>query len=926
MKKKRNTKSKNSVLGFFLTLIFLLSCAGGAVWSVKKFYESLNMSLTKLNEKPVATITFKYRTAQRKFEERMIWDRLRQHSPVYDGDTIRTAPGSEATIYFEDGNIMDLGENTMAQVFFRDGKLEMNVSGGSFVVNSEGAQNGAVVKTGTSTVIVSAGSSIGGSVSNEGGTSVKVASGKVVFTDESGLTRAIEEGQAIALDSSGDEQIIPIITVYSPAPNAKILAFGGDRENVDFKWSVQNLGADDGLVLQLSRDKKFESVEKTIDLRGLEETSVAFGEGVSYWRIYPKKAGPNYCAASKLKVYSAPPPSLIAPESRSNYSYKSRLPEVRFSWTTNDVVTAFDLEVADNPQMENPVFKQRTSTPSSIVSTLGTGTWYWRVTPFYALNRIGLARPSETRAFTISQRRGLGAPELILPAANERINTALKDSIVFSWKNDPEAVGYEITIAQDARCYDAKITQKTRSNFFSIKPSEADMKKGTWYWRVTQFDADGDISEQSEVRKFKTDSVKFEQRALYPPDNFVTVDTSLADLRFTWKTNIPGDNKFQIARDKAFRNLVVDEINNEKFYQGARLSGGSYYWRISSASSPDQYSTEPRAFRVAAQLTAPVLTSPRRQQVLTIAGEGLTRFGWNRVQDADLYQFNLYKRNSPGEFIRSEMLRDTSFALDLSRYADGYYAWSVQAIAEQTAWTARRVSPKSEGSFRVAQLRKIKLEYPFNGATIDGIAAMSKPETVRWSCEQAVKKSEFTLSRNANGYSNPLVSIKNPGRAIKLPKLEPGVYYWTVRGTNTGGVNNSPDAAYSFTVGKVAALPKPIFTAPAANKRYGAAEIRASRRIDFVWQPVPNATSYSFVVRNERGQIVLSKTAAEPKHTIMDMAVLKNGRFSYSVQAIQNLPDGTFVRRSEAASGVFEIDLPAAGDIIINDTGVLYGR
>ena len=171
-----------------MTLIFLLSCAVGAVWSIKKFYENLNMSLTKLNEKPIATITFKYKTAQRKFEERMIWDRLRQHSPIYDGDTIRTATASEATIYFEDGNIMDLGENTMAQVFFHDGHVETSVSGGTFVVNSSGASNGALIKTAGSSVVVNAGSSVTANVSDSGGTKFNVASGEVVFTDENGST------------------------------------------------------------------------------------------------------------------------------------------------------------------------------------------------------------------------------------------------------------------------------------------------------------------------------------------------------------------------------------------------------------------------------------------------------------------------------------------------------------------------------------------------------------------------------------------------------------------------------------------------------------------------------------------------------------------------------------------------------------------
>ncbi len=909
-----------------MTLLFLLSCAAGAAWSIKKFYDSLNSSLTKMNEKPIATITFKHKTAQRKFMERMIWDRLRQHSPVYDGDTIRTAPESEATIYFEDGNIMDLGENTMAQVFFRDGHVETSVSGGSFVVNSSGSSNDVVVNSGTSSVVVSAGSAIGASVSEKDGTSFKVASGKVVFTDENGLSRAMEEGQAIALDSNGDEQIIPIITVYSPAPNAKILAFGSGKESVDFKWAVQNLGADDGLVLQTSRDKKFEEVERTIDLSGMTEVSVDFDEGVSHWRIYPKKAGPKYDAQSKLKVLPAPPPQLIAPESRSVYTYKSKLPDARFSWTGNDYVTAYDFEVADNPQMQNPVISQRTTTPSSIVSILGTGTWYWRVTPFYTLNKIGLGKPSETRAFTISQRQRLDPPELILPAANENINTALKDQIIFSWKNNPEAVGYEIKIAQDPQCYDAKIIEKPKSNFFTIKPSEYGMQTGTWYWRVTQYDADGDISDQSEIRKFVTGQVLFEQRALYPPDNFVTVDTSLAELRFTWKTNIPGDNKFQIARDKAFKNLVVDEVNNQKFCQGVDLPGGRYYWRISSATSPEQYSTEPRALRVAAQLANPKLIYPSQGQTLVLLGDSKTNFSWTPVADAGFYQFYCYANGKDDEPVFSGRVSSASQRLDLTNLPDGSYTWSVQAGIDESASAARRFSGKAQGEFKIAQLRKIRLEYPANGATIDGFNAFAYPDSLRWSCAQDLKQSVLTLSRNPNGYSNPILTVQNPTRFVKLPRLEPGAYYWTVRGTNAAGLNASPASARAFVVSAMAALGKPQLLSPPNNKIYGAEQIRASRKISFSWRPVPNATVFSFTLRNERGQVLVNKQLAETSYQIDDMAELKNGRFTYFVRAIQNLSDGTFVRRGEVNSQNFTINLPKAADIVIDETGVLYGN
>ena len=106
MKKKTRLSSarNNLTIPFYTALVV---CVLGAFFSSRQFYYNFFRSLTKLNEEPIATITFKYKTAQRKFLARVVWDRLRQNSPVYNGDTIHTSELSEATIWFKDGNVMD---------------------------------------------------------------------------------------------------------------------------------------------------------------------------------------------------------------------------------------------------------------------------------------------------------------------------------------------------------------------------------------------------------------------------------------------------------------------------------------------------------------------------------------------------------------------------------------------------------------------------------------------------------------------------------------------------------------------------------------------------------------------------------------------------------------------------------------------------
>ena len=159
MKKKIKSKSKNNFFIPFCLAIFV--CLAGAALNSFLFYNSFFRALTKMNETPIATITFKYKTAQRKFLDRVVWDRLRQNSPVYNGDTIHTANLSEATIWFSDGNIMELSENTMAQVFLSEDKsLKAELSDGFATIDSSLSEQGMTLASKGVEVAVQSGSAL----------------------------------------------------------------------------------------------------------------------------------------------------------------------------------------------------------------------------------------------------------------------------------------------------------------------------------------------------------------------------------------------------------------------------------------------------------------------------------------------------------------------------------------------------------------------------------------------------------------------------------------------------------------------------------------------------------------------------------------------------------------------------------------------
>ena len=174
MQTKRNIRSKAT------DVLFVLICLSGAVFSLWQFQNKLYQGLEKLNEQPIASITFKYRTAQRCFLDRVLWDRLRQNSPVYNGDSIRTASQSEAVVTFIDGTTLSLDENTLVQIFFNNDSITgtgASVSFDSGNISVQSSAFGVAVNSGNNTF----------RLVGDSGASVSAASGSdVVMQVDSG--------------------------------------------------------------------------------------------------------------------------------------------------------------------------------------------------------------------------------------------------------------------------------------------------------------------------------------------------------------------------------------------------------------------------------------------------------------------------------------------------------------------------------------------------------------------------------------------------------------------------------------------------------------------------------------------------------------------------------------------------------------------
>ncbi|MFI3257913.1 MAG: hypothetical protein R3Y36_06415, partial [Spirochaetales bacterium] len=434
MPKKKNIKSANNNLASDIAVTLL--CLAGFYLSLHFFYQAINQSLGKINETPIGTITFHYGTAQRKLSDRVLWDRVRQESPIYNGDIIRTAELSEATITFIDGNMMNLYDQTLAQVFLDiDGGASVDFSGGGISLDASSGTKGITLTSGNATVQLEGGSVLNAVASVSDGTSasavpfsLQVVAGSASVTATEGNVSAgsisLTEGNALILDENSQSFLPPSLTVLSPTVNAKYLKHSGSSLPIQFSWATANITQGDFITLETSRTADFSQIAEQISFTNVNNVTLDMSEGTWYWRIYNE--ADNYGTNGKLQILDAPPATAVVPANNAEYTYRTKNPSIRFVWTADEYVSSYLFEVANNPQMSNPVISQRSTQSSSIISSLAQGTWYWQVTSIYDAGAM-IQNPNETNvsavnSFSVVQQGDLLPSQLVLPAESGFLN------------------------------------------------------------------------------------------------------------------------------------------------------------------------------------------------------------------------------------------------------------------------------------------------------------------------------------------------------------------------------------------------------------------------------------------------------------------------------------------------------------------------
>jgi hypothetical protein len=844
---------------------------------------------------------------------------------VYEGDVIRTAELSEATITFEGGGSITLAENCLIQLNDDDEGLSVDINQGG--VSAGASDSPLTLVAGDLRITLDPGGMAQAGTEN-GELTLRVMEGTASLAGPDG-TAGVAAGETLALGDAGPRALREAAALF-PRPQARFLTPGSGTFAVPFRWNRINLDPEETTRLEVAEDRSFARIVFSGEFEG-DGAAAELPGGSYFWRVSPAKDQETAPNTLSFRIIPAPAPVLILPAEGYRYQYRTRKPSVRFQWTEIEEAAWYVLEAADNPGMVNPALSQEVRGSSFYSSALGPGTWHWRVRPVFPAAYEGAPGEALPSSFSIAQSGDLRVPELQLPQDRGMVNVAAgQGDVYFSWRAEAEAGSYRILISTNRDLSRPVADERPRDNFYVRRAGQNALGPGQYYWAVSQIDIEGNDSALSPVRSFIALEGDLIQRLVFPPEGYV-VDTSLLpNLRFTWKTNLPFQTRFQVSEDAGFASPVIDEAAGGEVFQGRSLSAGTWHWRILARGPGDTvFETPPRSFVTAPPIAAPLLMEPAHNGRVALWEEQPLAFSWRAPEGAEYYQFKLYHeadRNNP--VYENNLVEEASLSLIMDSYPEGNYRWTVQGLAAESLRNTRRTGLLSEGAFRSRKIRPVSLDYPADNAVFEGLRAYREPATLRWSSTDPVAASSFILSANADFSGQPAALINNPPPGIVLPRLRAGDYYWTVSAETSDGFDISAREPHRFRVLPIQPLPRAANRAPADGKVIGEAELRANRRILFSWDAVAGATGYLFVLENANtGSAVLRQgPMAETSLALENLTLLDQGTFVWRLEAVWAEPAGQIVQRGETGENRLTLDfgLPATPEL--RRPGTLYGR
>ncbi|EQA81662.1 hypothetical protein [Leptospira alstonii] len=406
----------------------------------------------------VGNITFKYRTAQRKLSDHMIWQDVEQNFPIFNQDSVRTDELSEAVVTLKSGTKFELDPRSMIVIHLREEEELLKLEEGSVKVQSDKPVNLISDKT---TLKSSNEPSLFRITREEasGENLVESVKGNLKWLGANGAEAKIKEGERARI---GNDTLSPIREEWKllePNDNHRIFPETAEAK-IGFRWKSDSpflVG-----LLEVSLNRSFAPLIFKKEFKG-ESTDANFPEGIYYWRLVSADKK-KVSEVRKFRILPNPPVALLFPLKNTTLEGSALQ---SFRWKPSALATGYILEISQSADFKSEL-RQLTVFKTSISIPLSGGKYHWRVKAFS--NLPGALSVSEARSFQVenldsvrnvapetakneftssqrpqeenvskkdnSENKIELTPTLLYPIQGRTVDMTGRNSIVFRWKHN----------------------------------------------------------------------------------------------------------------------------------------------------------------------------------------------------------------------------------------------------------------------------------------------------------------------------------------------------------------------------------------------------------------------------------------------------------------------------------------------------------
>ncbi|MCP5497210.1 MAG: FecR domain-containing protein [Leptospiraceae bacterium] len=659
LQSKIKIESKKINLIVFL-LILLLS-----LWLFYDFHSKQAMKEGKM----VGRVVYKVNEVNRKLGSQVLWEDVEINSAVYNYDTIRTDQFSKITVLLNDKTEIQLESNSMVVFDMEKDNLNVNFLEGKMQLNSlnvgEDAKN-LKIKSGDSEIKLDKGD-IKLTKASDSILDIDVRDGKAEVKKGENV-REIKKDEELKIRGEKFKQTKRKIRLLSPI-NSKYFLTQASFQEVRFEWEGDD-SEEEGYFVEIYN---ISGRPKRIRYKSIKEKTYLdkFEPGKYKWQVTNSKK--EDIQSDNFYIVDDNPVAPFTPENGASFFYLTEPPRILLSWSRNEFIPYYKLEVSTTPDFSKLVTDRLTENESTVVDDLKKGTYYYRI-----LTKTGFPdsawRISKTKTFIINERSAPSPPELLSPPKDH--NFSEEEPLNFAWKSSESYVTYRLQIAKDKEFQSIVEDQKTELRSIRLKKS---LEEGRYFWRVQGFLKDGKSKIDSEILSFGFSQYSETQITLIEPKNhFETKETK---VQFAWESSPKKDRyTLELSGDPEFKELIKSAASQTNSLVLTPLEPGHYYWRVKVQGNKNRSTTSSAGVFSILYDPTPTILFPKDKSKIDLADKEQLYFKWDNVSGAISYELELTELAGNKRILKKSGIKTNEFTLDdISLLKTGDYLLKVRA-------------------------------------------------------------------------------------------------------------------------------------------------------------------------------------------------------------------------------------------------------